>query len=192
MNIIRTVGGGQVQRIVGPGTPFALKVLTGASDSIHLRMGQLGEHASQQSCQRVPSTASGASSHLTITSLQSWPLLPECSYVQEHPVVSYENPYPGHNPNRPIPCPGLQCPVTQPVQHNKSQQLLQPSLLAQVHSAPTFHTPTLLAFSQPNACTKPQAMLLPEPTSMTETTGVYSRSGLSQNFEEDILVQKES
>jgi hypothetical protein len=35
-------------------------------------------------------------------------------------------------------------------------------------------------------------MLLPEPTSMTETTGVYSRSGLSQNFEEDILVQKES
>lgn len=83
MNIIRTVGGGQVQRIVGPGTPFALKVLTGASDSIHLRMGQLGEHASQQSCQRVPSTASGASSHLTITSLQSWPLLPVCSYVQD-------------------------------------------------------------------------------------------------------------
>lgn len=50
MNIIKTDAIGRVQSIGGPETPFALKVLTEESDSVHVRMGQLVEGASQQSC----------------------------------------------------------------------------------------------------------------------------------------------
>lgn len=203
MNIIKTVAISRVQSIRGPETPFALKVLTEESDSIHVRTGQLVECAFQESCSVRSLHYFRCSSHLTIISLQSWRLLPRyrTAAVSQKPKANSDCTRWERITQDTIPV----AQVTQPVLHNKSQQLLLPSLPAQVSSLrdaarhflsppqnPSSTSPHPQAHPFPAACTKPRAVLFPGPTFTTETTAMYSRKGLSQNFEEDTLVQNES